>query len=178
MDPREKRLAVRVEDHPLDYADFEGVIPEGQCGAGEVILWDTGPYRNRTKRDGVELPLERALDDCRLVVELFGSRLYGQYALTRIGSDARGRERWLLVEKRDGQDRARDRRASAGSLAIQLDGRTAEIPRSAKPLFPSGITKADLARYHEGVAPTRRRRGRATRACAAPRASRATRFRT
>ena len=100
-DPREKRLAIRVEDHPLEYADFEGVIPEGQYGAGPVIVWDTGPYRNRTRHDGVEVPLEQALDDGHLVVELFGHKLRGAYALTRIGQDRRGRERWLLVKKRD-----------------------------------------------------------------------------
>src|SRR5258705_7875110 len=92
-DPREKRLAIRVEDHPLDYAEFEGVIPEGEYGAGAVIVWDTGPYRNRTTRNGVEVPVEQALDDGHLVVELFGRKLRGQYALTRIASDARGRER-------------------------------------------------------------------------------------
>ena len=101
LDPREKRLAIRVEDHPLEYADFEGVIPEGQYGAGPVIVWDTGPYRNRTRHDGAEVPLEQALDHGHLVVELFGHKLRGAYALTRIGQDRRGRERWLLVKKRD-----------------------------------------------------------------------------
>ena len=66
-----------------------------------MIVWDTGPYCNRTCRDGAEVPLERALDDGHLVVELFGHKLRGAYALTRIGQDRRGRERWLLVKKRD-----------------------------------------------------------------------------
>jgi ATP-dependent DNA ligase len=50
-----------VEDHPLDYADFEGVIPEGQYGAGPVIVWDAGTYRNRTEEDGKPVPVERAV---------------------------------------------------------------------------------------------------------------------
>lgn len=101
LDPRDRRLAIRVEDHPLEYAGFEGVIPEGQYGAGPMIVWDTGRYRNRTRRDGAEVPLERALDDGFLVVELFGHKLRGAYALTRTGHVGRGRERWLLVKKRD-----------------------------------------------------------------------------
>lgn len=100
-DPREKRLAIRVEDHPIDYAEFEGVIPEGQYGAGAVIVWDAGRYRNRTKRDGAEVPIGRALEQGHVVVELRGHKLRGGYALTRTGTDQRGRERWLLVKKRD-----------------------------------------------------------------------------
>jgi DNA ligase D-like protein (predicted 3'-phosphoesterase) len=100
-DPRQKRLAIRVEDHPLEYAQFEGVIPEGEYGAGAVIVWDTGPYRNLTKRDGKEVPIEQALEEGHVVVELHGRKLRGGYALTRTGPDERGRERWLLVKRRD-----------------------------------------------------------------------------
>jgi DNA ligase D-like protein (predicted 3'-phosphoesterase) len=95
-DPREKRLAVAVEDHALDYADFEGTIGESNYGAGAVIVWDTGPYRNRTQRDGEEVPIARALANGHAVVELEGRKLRGRYAVTRTG-ELRGREQWLLV---------------------------------------------------------------------------------
>jgi len=94
--PRDKRLAMPTEDHPMDYADFEGVIPEGEYGAGTVLVWDTGTWRNLTERDGEQVPVEQALQDGHLRFELQGSKLTGPYALTRVGRG--GRERWLLVK--------------------------------------------------------------------------------
>jgi DNA ligase D-like protein (predicted 3'-phosphoesterase) len=61
-DPKEKRLAIRRPDHPLDYATFEGVISDGEYGPGPMIVWDTGPYENRTKRDGKDVPVEEAVE--------------------------------------------------------------------------------------------------------------------
>jgi DNA ligase D-like protein (predicted 3'-phosphoesterase) len=124
-DPREKRLAVRVEDHPLEYADFEGLIPKGEYGAGAVIVWDRGTYRNRTKRDGAEVPIQRALEQGHVVVELHGQKLRGAYALTRTGTDRRGRERWLLVKKRDEYAAAAPDVLSAQPESV-LSGRTLE----------------------------------------------------
>jgi DNA ligase D-like protein (predicted 3'-phosphoesterase) len=121
-DPREKRLALAVEDHALDYADFEGVI-HGDYGAGAVIVWDTGPYRNRTARDGQEVALGRALADGHAVVELEGHKLRGRYALTR--TDTEPRERWLLVKVRDdAADAHRDPVATQPESV--LTGRTIE----------------------------------------------------
>lgn len=98
-DPRVKRLAVRTEDHPLEYADFEGVIPESGYGAGTVIVWDEGTYRSLTRRDGQEVPVDQALQGGRLKVWLEGQKLRGGYALTRLPGDQR--ERWLLVKMKD-----------------------------------------------------------------------------
>lgn len=121
--PRDKRLAMAVEDHPLDYAEFEGVIPEGQYGAGAVIVWDAGPYRNLTERDGEEVALERALADGHAVVELEGEKLHGGFALTRLGGGAR--ERWMLVKTRDDAADARRRPVSTQPESV-LSGRTVE----------------------------------------------------
>jgi DNA ligase D-like protein (predicted 3'-phosphoesterase) len=122
-DPRDKRLAMPTEDHPLDYADFEGVIPEGEYGAGTVIVWDTGSYRNLTQRDGDAVPIGRALEDGHAVVWLEGEKLEGGYALTRI---AKGKgERWLLVKKDD--ERADARRNPVSSRPESaITGRTVE----------------------------------------------------
>lgn len=123
-DPREKRLAVAVEDHALDYADFEGTIGESSYGAGAVIVWDTGPYRNRTERDGAEVPIARALAGGHAVVELEGRKLHGRYALTRTG-EQRGREQWLLVKVRDEAADARRNPVSTQPESV-LSGRTIE----------------------------------------------------
>lgn len=107
--PRDKRLAIRTEDHPLEYADFEGTIPEGQYGAGTVTIWDAGTYDNLTKDNaGTEIPVAEATERGHLAVFLHGHKLIGGYALTRIGPPG-GRERWLLVKEADRYaDRTRD----------------------------------------------------------------------
>jgi DNA ligase D-like protein (predicted 3'-phosphoesterase) len=122
-DPREKRLAVAVEDHALAYADFEGTIGESNYGAGAVIVWDTGPYANRTERDGEEVPIARALADGHAVVELEGRKLRGRYALTR--TDTEPRERWLLVKVRDEAADAQRDPVSTQPESV-LTGRTIE----------------------------------------------------
>ena len=93
--PKDKRLAIQTEDHPLEYASFEGTIPEGQYGAGKVIVWDTGSYKNMSKKDGQDITLSRALVNGHAAIWLEGKKLSGGYALTRT---PRG---WLLVKMRD-----------------------------------------------------------------------------
>jgi bifunctional non-homologous end joining protein LigD len=98
LDPAEKRLAVRVEDHPLEYAGFEGVIPAGDYGGGDVIVWDRGTWAP-TSDDPA-----RALADGELHLDLFGEKLRGRFALVRRGKGGRAdgvRADWLLVHKRD-----------------------------------------------------------------------------
>ena len=80
LDPRDKRLAVQVEDHPLDYADFEGRIGEGY-GEGTVIVWDTGNYENLTQKDGEPVDVSAAIEAGHVKVVLHGEKLSGAYAL-------------------------------------------------------------------------------------------------
>jgi DNA ligase D-like protein (predicted 3'-phosphoesterase) len=93
-DPAQKRLAVPTEDHPLDYEDFEGVIPAKQYGAGTVIVWDRGTYRNLSS-----VPMATALADGHATFWLDGEKLKGGWALTRF-RDGRD-EAWLLVKMAD-----------------------------------------------------------------------------
>jgi DNA ligase D-like protein (predicted 3'-phosphoesterase) len=98
-DPAQKRFAVATEDHPLDYAEFEGLIPAGEYGGGTVIVWDTGYYRNITEKKGKSIPIRDAIEHGHLAVWLEGKKLRGGYALTRFRRDRR--EQWLLVKMKD-----------------------------------------------------------------------------
>ena len=122
-DPQEKRLAVPTEDHPLDYARFEGVIPKGEYGAGTVLVWDTGPYHNLTEKKGKAIPMAEAVEHGHVKVWLEGQKLGGGYALTRFktGKD----ESWLLVKQ---NDEAADPRRNpvADEPGSVLTGRTIE----------------------------------------------------
>jgi DNA ligase D-like protein (predicted 3'-phosphoesterase) len=95
IDPRDKRLAIETEDHPIEYASFEGTIPQGQYGAGTVVVWDRGSYLNMTKRDGHEISMGEALHSGHAAFWLEGTKLKGGYAITRT---KRG---WILVKMKD-----------------------------------------------------------------------------
>jgi DNA ligase D-like protein (predicted 3'-phosphoesterase) len=123
-DPRDKRLAVRTEDHPLDYADFEGTIPEGEYGAGTVLVWDTGHYRNLRARKGRDSrSMENSLDDGLIEVWLDGEKLTGGYALKRIKTGKK--PRWLLIKMDDRHADAR-RRPTRSEPASVKSGRDLE----------------------------------------------------
>ena len=99
MNPAEKHLAIRAEDHPLEYAEFEGVIPAGQYGAGTVMVWDTGMYE---PANGI--PLDKQLAQGKIDVALHGRKLRGGFALVRTAkpsANSRGKESWLLIKRRD-----------------------------------------------------------------------------
>lgn len=99
-DPAEKRLAVPTEDHPFEYREYEGVIPEGSYGAGPSLIWDRGTYVNISHdRRGRLVPLARALEKGHASVWLQGRKLLGGWALTRIEEGAK--PAWLLVKRAD-----------------------------------------------------------------------------
>ena len=93
--PRDKRLAIQTEDHPLEYASFQGRIPEGEYGAGTVEIWDRGSYVNMSRKDGKDISLAQALQEGHAAFWLEGGKLSGGFALTRT------RQGWLLVKMRD-----------------------------------------------------------------------------
>ncbi|KKP95763.1 MAG: hypothetical protein US13_C0002G0074 [candidate division TM6 bacterium GW2011_GWE2_36_25] len=97
LDPKVKRLAVQTEDHPVAYAQFEGVIPEGY-GAGTVMVWDYGTYKNVREKDGKLVPMEKCLKEGRIEVELQGKKLKGVFVLIRFKDEEKN---WLFFKKDD-----------------------------------------------------------------------------
>ena len=125
LDPRDKRLAVRTEDHPMEYLEWEGVIPKGEYGAGPMIVWDRGVFENISKtRSGREMKLEEALEKGDLKLFFLGEKIKGPYALVRT-SDPGDREQWLLIKKRGEGADARRRPTSTQPESV-LSGRTIE----------------------------------------------------
>lgn len=99
-DPKVKRLAVHVEDHPLDYQSFEGTIPAGEYGGGSVIVWDRGTYRNLTESHGRSVPMREAIEAGHVSLWLDGEKLRGGWSLTRTGGRG-AKENWIMVKRRD-----------------------------------------------------------------------------
>lgn len=101
MNPEEKRLAIMVEDHPVDYKDFEGTIPEGNYGAGTVIVWDSGTYTLADEQNNakVEDQLKTGLANGHLSFILNGKKLKGEFALVRL--KIKQKNAWLLIKKED-----------------------------------------------------------------------------
>jgi bifunctional non-homologous end joining protein LigD len=119
FDPSVKRMAVQVEDHPLDYADFEGTIPHDQYGAGKVIVWDAGTW----------IPLhdpQQGVRDGNLKFELHGHKLHGRWVLVRMKDNGEKQPAWLLIKEKDSYARA-----SAAYSVID------EMPASVKSLAPA-----------------------------------------
>ncbi len=145
IDPHDKRLAVEVEDHPLDYGDFEGTVPKGEYGGGTVQLWDRGywePEGNKTPQQGL------ASGDLKFTLE--GERLRGSWVLVRMKHDRTGSKRnnWLLIKHRDEYARdgdgaavlAEDRSVASGRAMATI---AAGKGRGPKPFMLAGKGAAD-----------------------------------
>ena len=143
LDPKDKRLAVEVEDHPLDYGDFEGTIPKGEYGGGTVQLWDRGYWAP----EGGRTPQE-AFDSGDLKFTLDGERLHGSWVLVRMRADRYGGKRtnWLLIKHRDAGARPgdadellrEDRSVASGRTMQQIADGTGKRPKP----FMLATTKA------------------------------------
>ena len=97
LDPKVRRLAMEVEDHPLDYGDFEGTIPKGQYGGGTVMLWDRGYWVPEKGFEKVSAALAKG--ELKFVME--GERMHGSWVIVRTRDNARGKAQWLLIKHRD-----------------------------------------------------------------------------
>jgi bifunctional non-homologous end joining protein LigD len=157
LDPHDKRLAVEVEDHPLDYGDFEGTIPKGQYGGGTVQLWDRGYW----KPEGDKTP-EQGLADGDLKFTLEGERLHGSWVLVRMKHDRNGGKRtnWLLIKHRDeyaqegeGDVLGEDRSVASGRAMAAIAAGKGRAPKpfmlaGSKPAGPAAVwdsNKGDAA---------------------------------
>src|SRR6185312_6589561 len=149
LNPAEKRLAVLTEDHPYEYASFEGVIPPGQYGAGEVIVWDCGVYSpdegKQTwfhDRARAEREVREGLKKGKLSILLRGEKLKGSFALVRTKS---GRE-WLLIKHRDryasGEDVTGRGRSVLSNVAVEEMKSVPAHRMPATRIAPAGETGA------------------------------------
>ncbi len=145
LDPRDKRLAVEVEDHPLDYGDFEGTIPKSEYGGGTVMLWDRGFWMPEGDGD-----IDAALRKGDLKFTLAGSKLKGSFVLVRMKRDRDGGKRtnWLLIKHRDGLEREGEDAASLtdDDRSVASGRSMAEIAagkgRGPKPFMAAGAKAA------------------------------------
>ncbi|HEX5092966.1 MAG TPA: DNA ligase D [Burkholderiales bacterium] len=164
LDPADKRLAVQTEDHPYDYASFEGVIPPGQYGAGEVIVWDCGVYSPDEKgtcfddRARAEREVREGLEKGKLGVQLRGEKLKGSFALVRTkGAKSSGKE-WLLIKHKDrfvtkDDPTRRDRSVLSGVAVAEMKFAPAHRIAAAQ-LVPAGEARAMPARLSPMLAET------------------------
>jgi len=154
LDPDEKRLAMRTEDHPIEYFDFEGVIPKGEYGGGDVIIWDWGTFEPEETDDPAA-----AIRAGELKFRLFGERLRGRYTIIRTsgrGGRRDERDQWLLIKKRD--EAAVSGWDAEGYPASVKTGRTNDEVKAGKPPRfeeppPSPDVAPDLSRARSAKQP-------------------------
>lgn len=162
LDPDVKRLAVMVEDHPLDYASFEGVIPKGEYGAGEVIVWDKGVYSpdERGKflfnsRDAAEREMNEGLKQGKISFFLRGNKLKGSWTLIKI---QKRENDWLLIKHQDeyaqpGTDILQQERSVLSGWTIDNIGKSTLASPLLQSLNPAEVPGADAAPFPSSISP-------------------------
>ncbi len=169
LDPHDKRLAVEVEDHPLDYGDFEGTIPKGEYGGGTVMVWDRGFWMPEGDKSAAE-----QLRNGELKFVLAGEKLKGSWVLVRMKNDRFGGKRtnWLLIKHRDEWAKdgdadkllKKDRSAASGRTMGQIERGVGRAPQSfmlskskSKLAKPDAVWHSSKAESEEKPAPRRPR---------------------
>lgn len=127
-DPSQKRLAIPTEDHPLEYADFEGIIPEDQYGGGTVMIWDKGEFSNINTQNGKTVPLGESYKNGHIVIYLEGEKISGGYTLIQTKSGKLD-DNWLLIKMDDDKADARRNPTSAENRSVK-SGQTLEEIKS------------------------------------------------
>ncbi|MDQ3760826.1 MAG: ATP-dependent DNA ligase [Actinomycetota bacterium] len=139
LDPKARQLAVHVEDHPIEYFDFEGVIPKGEYGGGDVIVWDWGTWQP----SGTDDPA-RAIERGELHFDLHGEKLAGRFVLVRTDEARSSKEQWLLIHKND--DHARPGWDPEDQPWSVKSGRTNdEVAAAPDALWRSGVPASEAA---------------------------------
>lgn len=142
LDPADKRLAIHVEDHPLEYGSFEGTIPAGQYGAGQVIVWDEGYYvvPGETKKEQEKF-VEHGLKKGELTFTLHGKKLQGDFVLVKLARDPEGKQ-WLLIKRKDAFQSKEDVTKKTRSVLSKKDipedaklGTKSSMPHDIKPML-------------------------------------------
>jgi bifunctional non-homologous end joining protein LigD len=167
LDPREKRLAVETEDHPVEYGGFEGVIPEGQYGGGTVMLWDRGTWDPRDDP-------RQGLREGKLVFTLRGSKLRGRWALVKLKPRGRAlKERdWLLIKEKDEESRPRGKEITESEpRSVESQRDLDQIARDRDRTWGSNrdeSKKRRVSRYRVSQAPRSAARASGARRAAMP----------
>ena len=165
LDPTVRRLAMQVEDHPLDYGDFEGTIPKGDYGGGTVMLWDRGYWKPERGFEDINRALEKG--ELKFVME--GGRMHGSWVIVRTRKDQGGKASWLLIKHRDAAATA-DEGASDEDRSVASKRTMSEIAagtgKAAKPFMtavsaPAAAIWRDQRQASPGLGPTRKPKSKA-----------------
>ena len=131
-DHNENRLAMETEDHPVDYADFEGTIPEDEYGGGTVLIWDRGTYKNlREEKEDDNMSMQESYEDGKIEIWLEGKKLRGGYVLIHTKKNDKD-NRWMLKKMKDDESDARRNPVSTEPDSVISGDSLKDIEKKAK----------------------------------------------